>query len=115
MSNTLGVRRYYRYTSDGGTDYKYLTDEDLGTAAGAVLGDTFPNLPRRFKPRGVYAEATVSGRKVRKFIICPTNDNTLYAAEASTAVTVQGTNFGTTGRKGEKVSFGRNPPGVVAP
>ena len=32
--NTLGVRRYYKYTSDGGEEYKYLTDETLGGAMG---------------------------------------------------------------------------------
>ena len=113
MPNVLGVRRYYRYVSDGGTAYKYLTDEDLGTAAGSVLNDSLPNLPRRFKPRGVYCEATVAGRKVRKYLICPTNDNTLYAAEASTVATIQGTAFATTGRRGEQASWGRNPAGAA--
>lgn len=111
--NTLGVRRYYQYTTDGGNTYKYLTDETLGTAMNATLNDTAPNLPKRFKPRGVYIQGTVAGQKVRKFVISPTSDNTTYAAEASTAVTIDGVNFGTTGRKGEQFSFGRNPTGVV--
>lgn len=113
--NTLGVRRYYLYTTDGGTEYKYLTDETLGAAMNATLNDTNPNLPKRFKPRGVYVQATVAGQTVRKFLISPNVDNTAYAAEASTVVTIDGINFGTTGRKGEQFSFGRNPAGVTPP
>lgn len=111
--NTLGVRRYYKYTSDGGTEYKYLTDETLGTVMGAQLNDTLPTLPRRFKPRGVYVQGTVAGQKVRKFLISPLSDNTIYSAEGSVAVSIDGVNFGSTGRKGEQYSFGRNPAGVV--
>lgn len=113
--NTLGVRRYYQYTTDGGENYKYLTDETLGGAMGATLNDTNPNLPKRFKPRVVYIQGTVAGQTVRKALIAPTVDNTTYAAEASTVVTIDGINFGTTGRRGEQFSFGRNPTGVVAP
>lgn len=112
--NTLGVRRYYKYTTDGETEYKYQTDETLGEAMGAELNDTLPNFPKRFKPRGVYVQATVAGQRVRKFLISPESDNTTYAAEASTAVTIDGVNFATTGRRGEQLSFGANPAGVVA-
>lgn len=107
--NTIGVRRYYKYTSDLGTDYKYQTDADLGEAVGATLDDTLPNLPRRFKPRGVFVETVIDGRKVRKFLICPTTDNEVYGADASQTVAVDGTNFFSTGRKGEMLSFGTNP------
>ena len=113
--NTLGVRRYYAYESDGGTAYKYQTDETLGTAMNATLNDSNPNLPKRFKPRGVYVQATVAGQTVRKFVIAPKNDNTTYAAESSTALVIDGVTFGTTGRKGEQLSFGRNPSGVTPP
>lgn len=105
--NLLGERRYYAYTSDTGANYKYQTDEDLGAAIGATLNDTHPDMPKKFKPRGVYVQN--SDRK-RKFIICPTLTNSIYAADASTQVTVDGTAFKTTGRIGEKRSFGANPP-----
>ena len=78
------------------------------------MNDTLPNLPKRFKPRGVYIQGTVAGQTVRKFLISPLNDNPTYAAEASVAVTIDGITYGTTGRKGEQYSFGRNPAGVVA-
>lgn len=115
MANVLGVRRYYAYTSDTQVVYKYQTDLDLGEAVGAELNDTAPNLPRRFKPRGVYVQAVVDGRTVRKFLICPTTDNEVYAADGSQAIPVAGTNFFSTGRKGEQVSFGQNPANIVAP
>lgn len=110
--NTLGVRRYYRYTDDGLTQYKYLTDETLGNAMGGVLNDTLPDLPKRFRPRVVHVQATVAGQKVRKRLVSPTVDNINYAANASTVITIDGINYKTTGRTGERKSFGANP---VAP
>lgn len=108
MSNTLGQRGYYAYTDDVGTQFKYQTDRDLGTAVGATLNSTLPDLPRRFRPRGIYVEATVSGRRVRKFVICPTADNEAYASNASQVVTIAGTAFNSTGRRGERATFGTN-------
>lgn len=108
MANTLGQRGYYEYTDDVGNQYKYQTDRDLGTAVGATLNATLDDLPRRFRPRGIYVEATVSGRRVRKFVICPTADNEAYAANASQVVTIGGTAFNSTGRRGERVTFGTN-------
>lgn len=105
--NLLGVRRYYAYTSDTGEDYKYQTDEDLGTAIGATLNDTNPDFPKRFKPRGVYCKDADGNSK---FIICPTTTNSTYAADASTTLTIDTVAFKTTGRRGEARSFGSNPP-----
>lgn len=109
MSNTLGPRRYYEYTADNNGKYKYLTDQDLGTAVNATLNDSNPDLPRRFKPRGVYVEAEVDGQTVRKFVICPATSTAAYAATASTTVTIDETEFKTTGRVGERQTFGANP------
>lgn len=106
MSNTLGERRYFSYTSDTGEAYKYLTDEDLGLAVGGELNDTNPDLPRRFRPRGVYVQDTDGNRK---FLICGTTEAAAYNSNASTTVTIDETEFKTTGRKGEQVSFGANP------
>lgn len=113
--NTLGVRRYYGYLADNGEAYKYLTDETLGTAMGATLNDTVPDMPKRFKPRVVFVEATVAGQVVRKEVIAPSTANAAYAANASTVVTIDGINFQTTGRRGEQVTFGKNPAGVTPP
>lgn len=106
--NTLGVRKYFRYTGDSGTDYSYLTDNDLGTAAGATPDDSLPNFPRRFKPRIVYVETTISGVISRKALIVPTTDSTLYAPLTSQIITIEGQVFKTTGRRGEKASFASN-------
>lgn len=111
--NLTGNRRYYLYTSDTGQQYSYLTDEDLGTAVGAVLNDTNPAFPRRFKPRGVYCQAEVGGKVVRKFLICPALDNAIYDSNTAQTVTIDTIDFVTTGRVGEQVSFGANP--VVGP
>lgn len=105
--NLLGERRYYLYTDDIGTAYKFQTDQTLGDAAGNTLNDTNPDLPRRFQPRGVYVEDAEGNRK---FLVVGSRTNGVYASNASQDVPIDGITFKTTGRKGEKVSFGSNPP-----
>lgn len=114
----LGTRGYYIYTSDSsGKQYVILTDRTLGDLPGTGLipaNDTnAANLDspprRRFKPRGVYWQGTINGRRVRKFIICGTNEATLYAASFSVGVTIDTNNGVTTGRRGERVSFANLP------
>jgi hypothetical protein len=107
--NTLGPRNYYLYTSDSGATYSILTDADLASAGGLVLDDTNPPAPRRFKPRGVYAEGTVDGVLRRKFIIIGDAANAAYAADASSDLTIDTATFSTTGRRGEQLSFANNP------
>ncbi len=105
MSNTLGPRGWYSYTSDGGEIYAILTDVDLATAGNLTAATgAAPQLPRRFKPRVLLCEATISGRKVRKEIVVQAN-NGAYASDLGGTVTVAGTTFSITGRRGEKVSF----------
>jgi hypothetical protein len=106
--NTLGERRYYKYTSDKDVNYSYLTDQDLGTAVSAELNDTFPPMPRRFKPRGVYAQATINGKLVKKFLVIGATTNTAWA-DKSTTITIDSQSFKTTGRRGESLTFGSNP------
>lgn len=105
--NTLGNRRYFQYVDDNGSVFNILTDEDLGTAGEltpATVGAD--QLPRRFKPRGVYVEAEIEGEKVRKFLVC-SDTSAAYATNASTTVTIDDTQFQTTGRRGERVTFAR--------
>lgn len=109
--NLLGDRRYFRYVDDLGNQYKYLTDQDLGDAVGATLDDASPDMPRRFEPRGVWIQATVDGKRVRKFMICPTSSNAVYRSNVAQDVTVDSQTFRTTGRKGEVKTFGVNPSG----
>lgn len=103
----LGSRSYYAYTSDSGTIYSVLLDDDIATAGGLVADDTNPNKPNRFQMRGVYVEAITAGEKARKFIPCAA-DSTLYNTDTTTSVTIDGEAFDTTGRRGETLSFPRN-------
>lgn len=105
MANTLGSRGWYIYTSDGGTSYAILTDDDLATAAGLLPATgALPQLPRRFKTRVLLCEAEVEGSKVRKELTVQAN-NARYAAEVGGSITIDGTQFVVTGRRGEKMSF----------
>lgn len=106
MANTLGSRAWYTYTSDGGTNYAILTDEDLGAAAGLVPATAgLGQLPRRFKPRVLLLQGEdEDGGTIRKQLIVQAN-NARYAADVGGQVTVDGTPFTVTGRRGEKISF----------
>lgn len=107
--NTLGVRRYYQYTDEGGNNYKVLTDQTLGDAMNGTLNDTNPDLPKRQYPRRVLAQALIGGVLVKKRLIAFTNDNTAYAADGSTNIVIDTVTFKTTGRVGERKTFGANP------
>lgn len=107
--NTLGPRRYYRYTTDTGEVYKYLTDETLGTVVAGVLDDASPDLPRRFTPRYVLMQSAVGGVLYKKRVVCPLLTTPIYDADGSTTVTIDTQEFTTTGRVGEKRTFGSNP------
>lgn len=103
--NRLGNRSKYLYTDDTGAQYTIVTDDDLATAAGlagAIAGS--PQLPRRFKPRGVYVQSDVAP-VVRKFIICGSPTAALYKSNGSQALIIDTEAFTTTGRKGEQASF----------
>jgi len=114
MAQRLGSRSYYTYTSDSGDDYNLLLDDTMATLPGTGLvleaanSDSSPP-PRRFKPRGVFWESNTQGLS-SKFIVCGTVGSTLYSQNSSTSVTIDGEAGRTTGRKGEKVSYGGNPP-----
>lgn len=102
--NRLGPRTTVAYTSDTGEVYAITTDVDLATAAGlsaAVVGTQ--SKPSRFDPRGVWAES-VAAPKARRFIICNTGSS-IYEADSSTPITIDGEAFVTTGRIGERFSF----------
>lgn len=68
MATVLGTRGYYVYTSDTGKTYNmYGRDLDMAAAGntGAARGAN-PDLPRRFKCRGVWAKATDGSRRFFK-------------------------------------------------
>lgn len=106
--NILGGRSYYQYTDDAGNNYSLLQDDTLANAMGSVPNDSFQNPPRRFEARGVFVEANVNGRIKRKFLIAPTVATGFYAANTTTTFNIDGVDYNSTGRKGEKVTFARN-------
>ena len=113
--NTLGPRAKFIYTSDSGARYVLTMDADLGTAAGlptrdATSGAGATRRPTRFKPRVVFLEATVPGAAgsegyvARKELVVNAN-NPLYNSDSAAAITIDGLEFISTGRRGEKLSF----------
>lgn len=113
QGQTLGPKRYFRYDNDKGTPYKLLLDQTLGELGGLTEDDQGPTPPLRFKPRVAFVEAVVNGVKVRKEIVCAL-DSTIYTSTPVT-VTIDGVAFKTTGRRGERLSFGVNPPTPPTP
>jgi hypothetical protein len=112
--NRLGARGSYVYNSDGGSTYIVETDTSLAIAgfgaAGAAPvaydpaspGSAVP-APKRFKPRGVYVQASDGARK---FMVCFSATASAYARNNSASYTID-TEEGwvSTGRRGEQQSF----------
>lgn len=104
--NTLGPRAKYQYVSDTGDIFNIRTDVDLATAAGLTpsVAGTGQAKPGELSPRRVFCQATIAGALVRKALIVDI-DSPLYATTTAQTVTIDGTVFTTTGRKGETLSF----------
>lgn len=117
----LGQKDSYVYTSDNGTQFAIQRDRSLvlGESTGLSLysvGDPFAfPLPRRFKPRGVFWEGNLNGRKVRKFLICGNLNATLYATDSSSELTIDGVVGVTTGKRGEQINYVRRSQTVPNP
>lgn len=108
-----GTRATYEYVADDGSLYLISLDETLGGLTGTGLDlandtTTGTELPKRFVPRVVYWQGDLDGRIVRKALVCNT-DGALYGAK-STALTIDGVDGSTTGRRGEKFTFRKLPP-----
>jgi hypothetical protein len=117
----LGPKASYIYTSDNGTQFVILRDNDLslpGVTGLELYTETAQfafSLPKRFSPRGVHWTGISGNRLVRKFIICGSLDASLYATDTSTPLTIAGTPGFTTGRKGEAYSYVRRSASVPVP
>lgn len=117
----LGPKAPYLYTTDTGTQYVILRDNDLSLPdeTGLVLYTAaFPvaeNLPRRFRPRGVYWMGYIGTRLIRKFLICGSFSAPLYASDGSVALTLGGIAGFTTSRYGEQYRYIRRGASVPAP
>lgn len=104
--NRLGPRARVDYTSDTGEVYSLTTDASLAAASGLPLSTPGSGQapPRRFKPRGVYCQATDAGVTARRFVPCDA-DAAFYATDSTSNVTIDSEVFITTGRRGETLSF----------
>lgn len=98
------ARFTYLYTNDAGYNSNIVLDENTAIAGGFTLS-TDPELTQitrraRSKIRGVYGEATVSGKLRHKFLPCHSNDQLDSVFDAGT-FTVAGVTYTTTSRRGE--------------
>jgi hypothetical protein len=109
-----GERSRYVYESDGGVNFILTLDDTLVIAGSGLVpfdpqnppaGGVCP-APKRFKPRGVYWQATDTGFEgKRKFIVAGTSAAAIYATNASTSFQVDSVDGLTTGRRGETLTF----------
>lgn len=114
-----GTRTTYEYTSENDVVYLLTLDTTLGDLSEAGLvaatsGTEGVSPPKRFKPRVVFWEGVLGGRKVRKELVCEAN-STLYDSATSQALTIDGVEGFTTGKKGEKFTFLKLGAAAVSP
>lgn len=110
-----GTRATYIYVSDSNASYLLTLDTTLGDIAGtgltrATTGNSTGSTPapKRFQPRCVYWQGDLGGKTKRKRIVC-NRDGTLFATAAPATVNIDGVSGSTTGRRGEKFTFGSLP------
>jgi len=108
VGNVLGKRATFVYTTDGNEEVVFTQDRSVGLAVGNVLATTAqrPTSVNGRYLRGRYL--LVQGKtdpSLKKRITVGKIDNSAFAAEGSTEITINGTVFVTTGRVGEAVSF----------
>lgn len=109
VGNRLGPRKTFVYTTDSSVDYNITLDESVATALGNPAS-TDGDLPilrasaaRPLQPRYVLL-ALQSNPAIRKSAIVCENDNTTFAADGPTEVTINSVVWNVTGRVGEKRS-----------
>lgn len=108
-----GARASYIYATDAGNEYLLTLDTTLATLAGTGLvaattanAENATPAPKRFKPRIVQWQGTLNNKIVRKRIVCGTVDAELYADTTAAGLTIDGVQGTTTGRRGEKLTYG---------
>lgn len=118
----LGPKATYIYTTDSNDQYVITRDNDLSlpSITGLVLytegAPDLDTLPRGLKPRGVHwVGVGESNRFIRKFLICGTQDATLYLLKGSAPVTIDGIRGFTTGKRGEMKRLARRSASLPAP
>lgn len=113
-----GERSTYEYTSDKDEKFFMVLDDTLGGISQLNMplagGDsTAGNPPKRFKPRVVFWQGVLDGREVRKTLVC--NRTSPAYANRSIAITIDGVQGKTTGRRGERFTFPSLPVSGGAP
>jgi hypothetical protein len=115
VGNRLGPRGTFVYTSDSLIDYNITLDRSVALAVGNTLS-TDATLPivrasgrRPIEPRSLLL-ALVSDPTITKKAIVSEADNTLFAADGASTVTINGVSWVVTGRVGEKRSTLRLTP-----
>ncbi len=108
VGNRLGPRATFEYETDAQETVVYQGDRSVGLAVGNVLATTSArpiSINSKYLTGRYVLVELVSDPTVRKRIFIGDPLNTLFAADASQTVTINGAVFRTTGRVGEKVSF----------
>ena len=108
VGNRLGPRATFEYETDSLETILYQADRSVGIAVGNTLATTAARPSsintRYLTGRYVLVEA-VGDPNVRKRIFIGDRLNTLFSGDTSQTVTINGVEFQTTGRVGERVSF----------
>lgn len=104
-----GPRGRYVYTSDSGQQYILTLDVTLAAVTGTGLsvaapGGTIPPPPKKFKPRIVWWQGVLSGKVVRKRVVC-NRPSPLYETPGASAIAIDGVDGRTTGRVGERLTY----------
>lgn len=110
VGNRLGPRSFFTYTTDNGEEFKILQDESVANAVGNTAAGS--SLPRLATSGTIPVECRyillqgVSDTSIKKKVIIGDSDNALFNSLNSQQVTINNVAFTTTGRVGEKASWG---------
>lgn len=108
VGNRLGERAVFEYTTDSLEVVSYVADRSVGLAVGNPLA-TSPGRPTSVNSRYLQGRYILlqlqSDPTVKKRVVIAEADNTLFAADSSSTVTINSVVWQTTGRVGERVSF----------
>ncbi len=108
VGNRLGPRATFVYETDSQENIVYQADRSVGLAVGNVLATTAErpsSINTRYLTGRYVLLESAADPTVRKRVFIGDALNTLFAADSSQNVTINGVVFRTTGRVGEKVSF----------
>lgn len=116
VGNRLGPRSFFTYTTDNGEEFKVLQDESVANAVGndpagtglprLATSGTIPVTCRYVLLQGVTDES------IKKKVIIGDPDNEIFNTLSASTVTINNVSFVTTGRVGERASWGASSQAV---